>query len=142
MKLTEMLVHEADTMLVHEADTTLVHEADTALIHEADTTLVHEADTTLVHEADTTLVHEADTALVHEADTMLIHEADTTLKIQEPAFLGWAGGPWGRDPFSTLDLCSGTPFLSLSGIHLYSLPLSQNRKPISSPLHTELFFTN
>ena len=26
-------------------------------------------------------------------------------------FLGWAAGPWGRDPFNTLDLWSGTPFL-------------------------------
>ena len=43
-----------------------------------------------------------------------------------PRFLGWAGGPWGRDPFNTLDLCSGTPFLSLSGIRLHSLLLSQN----------------
>ena len=40
-------------------------------------------------------------------------------------FLGWAEGHWGRDPFNTLDLCSGTPFLSLSGIRLQSLLLSQ-----------------
>jgi len=49
---------------------------------------------------------------------------------------------WGRDPFNTLDLCSGTPFLSLSGIRLHSLLLSPNWKPISSPLHhdTDLSF--
>ena len=41
-------------------------------------------------------------------------------------FLGWAEGPWVRDPFNTLDLCSGTHLLSLSGIHLHSLLLSQN----------------
>ena len=35
-------------------------------------------------------------------------------------------GPRGRDPYNTLDLCSGTPFLSLSGIRLHSLLLSQN----------------
>ena len=44
-------------------------------------------------------------------------------------FLGWAGGPWGRDPFNTLDLSSGTLFLSVSGIHLHSLLLSRNEKP-------------
>ena len=38
-------------------------------------------------------------------------------------FLGWAGGPWGRDPFSTLDLCSGTP--SLCQVFVFTL-LSQN----------------
>ena len=37
-------------------------------------------------------------------------------------------------------LCSGTPFLSLSGICLHSLLWSQNWKPISSPLHTDLSF--
>ena len=49
-------------------------------------------------------------------------------------------GPRGRDPYNTLDLCSGTPFLSLSGIRLHSLLLSQNWKHISSPLHTDLSF--
>ena len=44
-------------------------------------------------------------------------------------FLGWAGGPWGRDPFNTSDLSSGTLFLSVSGIHLHSLLLSRNEKP-------------
>ena len=39
-------------------------------------------------------------------------------------FLGWAGRTWGRDPFSTSDLWSGTLFLSLSGIFLHSLSLS------------------
>ena len=34
----------------------------------------------------------------------------------------------GRDPFNTLDLCSETPFLSLSGIRLHSFLLSQNLK--------------
>ena len=43
-------------------------------------------------------------------------------------FLEWAGGPWGRDLFNTLDLCSGTPFLSLSGICLHSLLVSRNWK--------------
>ena len=37
-----------------------------------------------------------------------------------------AGGPCGRDPFNTMDLCSGTPYLSLPGIRLHSLLLSQN----------------
>ena len=55
-------------------------------------------------------------------------------------FLGWAEGPWGRDPFNTLDLCSGTHYLSLSGIRLHSLLLSQNWKLISSPLQTDLSF--
>ena len=36
------------------------------------------------------------------------------------------GGGGGGDPFNTLDLCSGTPYLSLSGIRLQSLLLSQN----------------
>ena len=44
-------------------------------------------------------------------------------------FLGWAGVPWGRDPFNTSHLSSGTFFLSASGIHLHSLLLSQNAKP-------------
>ena len=55
-------------------------------------------------------------------------------------FLGWADGHWRRDPFNTLDLCSGTPFLSLSGIRLHSLLLSQNRKPICSVIYTDLSF--
>ena len=41
---------------------------------------------------------------------------------------------------NVLGLCSGTPFLSLSGIRLHSLLWSQNWKPISSPLHTDLSF--
>ena len=45
-------------------------------------------------------------------------------------FLGWAEGPWGTDPFNTLDLCSGTPFLALLGIRLHSL---------KSKLKTHLF---
>ena len=44
-------------------------------------------------------------------------------------YLGWAGGPWGRDPFNTSDLWAGTLFLSVSGIHLHSLLLSRNEKP-------------
>ena len=54
-------------------------------------------------------------------------------------FLGWAGRTWGRDPFSTSDLWSGTLFLSLSGIFLHSLSLSQSKLTIhpssSSLLH-------
>ena len=57
-------------------------------------------------------------------------------------FLGWAVGPWGRDPFNALDPCSGTPFLSMSGICLHSLLLSQNWKPISSLLHADLSFSS
>ena len=45
-------------------------------------------------------------------------------------FLGWAGGPWGWDCFNILDLWYETLFLSLSGIHLYSL---------TSKLKTHLF---
>ena len=38
-------------------------------------------------------------------------------------FRGWARGPWGRDPFNSSDLWSGTLFLSLSlsGIFLHFL---------------------
>ena len=39
----------------------------------------------------------------------------------------------GERSFQNICLCSGTYFLSLSGIHL----VSQNWKPISSPLHTD-----
>ena len=53
-------------------------------------------------------------------------------------FWRWAGGPWGRDPFNTSDLWSRTLFLCLSGILLYFLLLSQNWKPTSSLLHTDL----
>ena len=56
-------------------------------------------------------------------------------------FLGWAGGPWGRDHFNTLDLWSGTLLLSLSGIGPYSLLLSQNWKHTSSLLYTDLLFS-
>ena len=31
-----------------------------------------------------------------------------------------------RDPFNALDLCSGTPFISLTGIRIHSFLLSQN----------------
>ena len=55
-------------------------------------------------------------------------------------FLWWAGGSWGRHPFNTSDLCSGTPFLSLSGIRLPSLLLNQNWKPTSSLLHRSFSF--
>ena len=53
-----------------------------------------------------------------------------------------AEGPWGRDPLNTSDLWSGTLFPSLSGIHHYSLLLSQNWNPISSLLHTDLSFSS
>ena len=43
-----------------------------------------------------------------------------------------------RDPFSTSDLLSGTLFLSLLGILLHSLLLSQHWKPTSSLLHIDL----
>ena len=52
--------------------------------------------------------------------------ADTCIFV----FLRWAEGAQGRDPFNTLDLCSGTPFLYLSGIRLHSL---------KSKLKTRLF---
>ena len=52
--------------------------------------------------------------------------ADTCIFV----FLRWAEGDQGRDPFNTLDLCSGTPFLYLSGIRLHSL---------KSKLKTRLF---
>ena len=53
-----------------------------------------------------------------------------------------AEGPWGRGPLNMSDLWSGTLFPSLSGIHLYSLLLSQNWNPISSLLHTDLSFSS
>ena len=47
-------------------------------------------------------------------------------------FLGWTGEPWGRDPFNTSDLSSGTLFLSLSGIRLHSLLFSKIWKATST----------
>ena len=55
-------------------------------------------------------------------------------------FLGWAGGSWGKDPFNTSDLCSGTLLLSLSGVRLHSLLLYHTWKPTSSLLHLSFSF--
>ena len=53
----------------------------------------------------------------------------------------WERGPWERDSFTTLDLWSGTLFLSLSGSRLHSLLLSKNWKLTSSLLHTDQSFS-
>ena len=57
--------------------------------------------------------------------------------IMVPVFLGWEGGPCGRDPFNTLDLRSATP--SHCQAFVFTL-LSQTWKPISSPLRTNVSF--
>ena len=54
---------------------------------------------------------------------------------------GCAGGLFGRDPFSILDLSSGTLFPSLSGTPRLSPLSSQNLKPTSSLLPTDLSFS-
>ena len=51
---------------------------------------------------------------------------------------GCAGGLLGRDHFSISDLSSGTLFLSLSGMRRHSPLSSQNWKPTSSLLPTDL----
>ena len=57
------------------------------------------------------------------------------LSLRSSVFWGWARGPWERDPFNALVPSSGTLFLSLLGIPLHSLLLSQTPNPTSSLLH-------
>ena len=86
------------------------------------------------------LVQLRHTSLSYFISTLLLALFSQLRILASSVSLGWVGGPRGRDPYNTLDLCSGTPFLSLSGIHLHSLHLSQNWKHISFPLHTDLSF--
>ena len=71
------------------------------------------------------LVQPLHTSLSCSISTLLALFAQPRI-LASSVFLGWAGGPWGRDPFNISDLCSGTHFLFLSGIRLQSLLLSQN----------------
>ena len=56
-------------------------------------------------------------------------------------FIGWAEGPWGRDPFNTSDLWSGTLFLSLSGICLHSLKSKLKTHHFSPAYCSVVFFS-
>ena len=49
--------------------------------------------------------------LTNQRGTLLLVLFAQPQILASSVFLGWAGGPLGRDPFNTLDLCSGTPFL-------------------------------
>ena len=71
------------------------------------------------------LVQPLHTSLSYFISTLLALFAQPRI-FAASVFLGWAGGPWGRDPFNTLDLCSGTPVLSLAGIRFHSLLLGQS----------------
>ena len=72
------------------------------------------------------LVQPLHTSLSYFISTLLLALFAQPRIFAASVFLGWAGGPWGRDPFNTLDLCSGTPVLSLAGIRLHSLLLGQS----------------
>ena len=56
-------------------------------------------------------------------------------------FIGWAEGPWGRDPFNTSDLWSGTLFLSLSGICVHSLKSKLKTHHFSPAYCSVVFFS-
>ena len=56
-------------------------------------------------------------------------------------FQGCAGGLLGKDPFGISDLSPGTLFLSLSGMPRHSPLSSQNLKPTSFILPTDLSFS-
>ena len=62
--------------------------------------------------------------LRHLSSPLSLHSASLWYSV----FLGWAGGPWERGPFNTLDLWSGTLFLSLLCQAFVFTLLSQNGK--------------
>ena len=71
--------------------------------------------------------------LLHTSPSCFI---STLLSLRSSVLHQWAGGPWGRDPFSfsTSDLSSRTFFLLLSRVPLHFFPLM-------SPLKTYHFFS-